>query len=140
MSTNDQHALRFARTREAHKTELAEDYVEVILDLVEEVGEARVTEIAARLGVAHPTVAKTLRRLAAEGLVALRPYRSLTLTPAGRELAVTCRRRHKTVATFLIALGLDEATAEAEAEGIEHHVGEKTLTLMRQFAEAADKG
>lgn len=137
VATPNRHALRFVRTREAHKTELAEDYVEVILDLIEELGEARVTDIAGRLGVTHPTVAKALRRLAAEDLVSLRPYRSLTLTEAGRKLAVASRARHKTVSTFLVALGLDEATADAEAEGIEHHVGKKTLDLMRRFARSS---
>ena len=136
MATNSQHSIRYARTREAHKMELAEDYVEVILDLTEEEGEARMTEIANRLGVAHPTVAKALRRLESNGLVNLRPYRSLTLTTTGKELAVKCRSRHKAVVAFLIALGLDEVTADSEAEGIEHHVGERTIQLMRDFAES----
>ncbi|QYK54317.1 MAG: manganese-binding transcriptional regulator MntR [Fimbriimonadaceae bacterium] len=137
MATNESHAHRFERTREAHRTELAQDYVEVILDLIDEQGEARMTEVAGRLGVAHPTVAKALRRLQTDGLVDLKPYRAIKLTEEGELLARKCRARHQTVAAFLVALGLDEATAEAEAEGIEHHVGQKTLTLMSEFAKAS---
>ncbi len=124
----------FVQTREAHRTELTEDYVEVILELSEENGEARLVDIAKRLGVAHPTVSKALKKLEAEGFVTLKPYRGLKLTEPGTELAIRCRQRHMTVVAFLLALGVDTSTAEIEAEGIEHHVGESTLNLMANFA------
>ena len=123
----------FVQTREAHRTELTEDYVEVILELSEESGEARLVDIAKRLGVAHPTVSKALKKLEQEGFVALKPYRGLKLTQLGEELAIRCRERHKTVVAFLLALGVDSVTAEIEAEGIEHHVGDSTLKLMATF-------
>ena len=124
----------FVHTREAHRTELTEDYVEVILELSEENGEARLVDIAKRLGVAHPTVSKALKKLEQEGFVTLKPYRGLKLTEQGEELAKRCRQRHMTVVAFLLALGVDSATAEIVAEGIEHHVGESTLSLMSAFA------
>lgn len=124
----------FVQTREAHRTELTEDYVEVILELSEETGEARLVDIAKRLGVAHPTVSKALKKLETEGYVTLRPYRGLKLTEPGLELAIRCRERHNTVVAFLRALGVDDSTAEIEAEGIEHHVGESTLQLMSDFS------
>ena len=45
----------FRQVRAAHRSETAEDYVELIADLIEENGEARMTDIAARLGVSVPT-------------------------------------------------------------------------------------
>jgi DtxR family manganese transport transcriptional regulator len=126
----------FVHTREAHRTELTEDYVEVILELSEGTGEARLVDIAKRLGVAHPTVSKALKKLEQEGFVTLKPYRGLKLTKLGEELATRCRVRHNTVVHFLRALGVDEATAEIEAEGIEHHVGESTLKLMAEFSKS----
>lgn len=54
--------------REAHRRELIDDYVELISDLINEVGEAR-QDMAARLGVSQPTVAKMLKRLASVGLI-----------------------------------------------------------------------
>lgn len=128
---------RFVRVRRAHQSELAEDYVELILDEIETSGEARLTEIAARLGVSHPTVSKSLRKLEREGLVVIRPYRAIGLTQEGRQLAVACRERHEIVLRFLVAIGLDPETAEHDAEGIEHHVSPKTLTLMRKFTAKA---
>ena len=44
---------------------LVEDYVELIAALIEDGNEARQVDIAERLGVAQPTVAKMLARLAA---------------------------------------------------------------------------
>lgn len=126
---------RFERTRQAHRNELAEDYVEVVLDLNEEQGEARLKEIARRLGVAHPTVAKALRKLEREGLVDLEPYKPVQLTDEGLALAMACRSRHRVVVQFLVRLGLDRASAELEAEGIEHHVSPRTLELMASFSD-----
>src|SRR5579883_2181225 len=83
----------FQRTREAHRLELAEDYVELIGDLIATRGEARQVDIAERLGVAQPTVAKMLRRLADEGLISQQPYRGGFLTDAGRLRADHCRER-----------------------------------------------
>lgn len=133
MSSHDPHAARFKQTREDHRVELAEDYVEAVLDLIDEQGEARLTDIATRMGVAHPTVAKAMRRLEKEGLVVLSPYRPTRLTEAGLALARECRRRHRVVVGFLVALGLEEDLAQVEAEGIEHHVSKTTLELMERF-------
>jgi DtxR family manganese transport transcriptional regulator len=121
--------------REAHETELIEDYIELIADLVDVEGEARAVEVARRLGVRQATVAKMVRRLEERGLVATAPYRPIHLTEAGRTMAESSRRRHAVVLGFLRAMGVSEATARIDAEGIEHHVSDETLELMRRFAE-----
>jgi len=126
------HARGFRATRAAHRNELAEDYVELIADLSEDGGEARQMDLVERLGVAQPTVAKMLKRLAAEGLVERRPYRGVSLTRAGREMAERGRERHRTVEAFLCVLGVSPATARRDAEGIEHHVSEETLAAFRR--------
>jgi DtxR family transcriptional regulator, manganese transport regulator len=126
-------ADRFHAVRSARRSELAEDYVELIAALIAEFGEARPVDIATRLGVRAPTVAKALDRLSREGLVTRARYRSVFLTDAGAALARDCRERHEIVVAFLIRLGLDPATAEQDAEGIEHHVSAQTLALFRDF-------
>ena len=77
----------FRRTRAARRTETAEDYVELIAELIDVQGEARAADLAARLGLAPATVTNTVARLRREGLVIHEPYRSIFLTEAGRELA-----------------------------------------------------
>ena len=123
----------FQQVREAHKQELIEDYVELIADLISETGQARQVSIAECLGVAQPTVAKMLKRLEALGLVTLRPYQGALLTAEGQALADNCRQRHQLVESFLLALGVDEAHARLDAEGIEHHVSPATLEAFAQF-------
>ena len=132
MPDADRQAANFQRVREAHQTELAEDYVELIADLIDTTGEARAADIARRLGVAHPTVVKTIGRLQRDGLVASLPYRSIFLTETGRKMAERCKRRHEVVVNFLKALGVTEETAERDAEGVEHHISEETLAAFER--------
>src|SRR2546423_1166934 len=73
-------------TRHAHDEERSQDYVEVIADLIDSLGEARAIDIARRLGVTHVTVAKAIGRLQRDGFVKTRPYRSIFLTDIGRKL------------------------------------------------------
>ena len=51
----------------------------------------------------------------------------------GQKIASHSKKRHNTVFKFLLNLGLDEKTASADAEGIEHHVSDKTLKKMNKF-------
>lgn len=125
-------AFGFANVRRAHESEIAEDYVELIAELIETGGEARPTDIATRLGVKPPTVTKNITRLEAAGLVRREPYRSVFLTEKGRALAEACRRRHRIIVAFLMSLGVDEETAERDAEGIEHHVSDATLAAFER--------
>lgn len=125
------------QTRRAHASELAEDYAEIIAELIDTSGEARVTDIARRIGVSHVTVIRTIARLQEKGWVTARPYRSIFLTEAGRRLAEKARKRHQIVLDFLLALGVGEASARADAEGIEHHVSKETLAAFERFARAA---
>jgi len=125
---------RFERTRADHATELAEDYVELIADLIKETGEARSVDIASRLGVTHVTVTNTVSRLKRDGLVTSEPYRSIFLTGKGKKLAAAARERHDLVVDFLTALGVPPEDAEIDAEGIEHHISASTIEAMRRFA------
>jgi|WetSurMetagenome_2_1015567.scaffolds.fasta_scaffold122935_3 DtxR family transcriptional regulator, manganese transport regulator len=120
-----------ARTRQDHSQELAQDYVELIADLIERAGEARVVDLAKRLGVTHVTVNRAIQRLQRGGLVATQPYRAIFLTTAGQRLAVESRERHDLVVRFLIAIGVPRDVAESDAEGIEHHVSRETLRAFR---------
>ncbi len=118
------------QTRREHASETAEDYVEAIADLTASQGEARVVDLARRLGVTHVTVNRTLARLQREGFVSVQPYRAIFLTLAGRKLAEEFQHRHSVVVAFLCSLGIPQKTAEIDAEGIEHHVSPDTLAAF----------
>ena len=126
----DSSAAKFDRIRRAHQSEVAEDYVEMIAELIEETGEARIVDLAARFGVTSPTVNATIQRLQREDLVESRPYRSIFLTAAGQSLAEASRKRHEIVYDFLVSIGVPPEIAEEDAEGVEHHVSPETLSVF----------
>jgi DtxR family manganese transport transcriptional regulator len=119
-----------ARARKDHAQELAQDYVEMLAELIEKTGEARLTDLARGLGVTHVTANQAIKRLQRRGLVTTQPYRSIFLTSAGRALARESRNRHEVVVRFLVALGVPSRIAESDAEGIEHHVSRETLAAF----------
>jgi DtxR family transcriptional regulator, manganese transport regulator len=129
-------ASRFGKARIAQSSALLEDYVELISDLLADGGEARPTDIARRLGVAHATVIKTVGRLKREGFAVAKPYRGVFLTEAGENLAARVRARHRVVVDLLLAVGVPSESAEADAEGIEHHVSDATLAAFATFLKA----
>ena len=125
-------AENFRRSRRDRATETAQDYVEAIADLTAAVGEARVVDLARRLGVTHVTVNRTLSRLQQAGYVNTKPYKAIFLTDDGHKLAEESKRRHETVVAFLRSLGISAKTSEMDAEGIEHHVSPETLTAFER--------
>ena len=129
ISTAEHHRV----LRAQHETEAAQDYCEAIGDLLDAGVEARVGRIAERFGLSHVTVSRVVRRLATEGFVLAQPRQPLGLTARGKSLATEAKRRHVLVLDFLRALGVDERTAQFDAEGIEHHVSSPTLKAMARF-------
>jgi len=132
-------AAALRSTREAHSRETVEDYVEAIADLVAATGEARVTDLARELGVSHVTVNRTIARMQRDGFVSSLPYRAIFLTETGKQLAAESKARHQTVEAFLKAIGVPEAIAQKDAEGIEHHVSRETLAAFAQLAAAGSR-
>ncbi len=131
--TASHQAENLSQTRREHAHETAEDYVEAIAGLVAEMAEARVVDLAKRLGVTHVTVNRTIARLQKSGYVTSQPYRAIFLTEKGRRLAEESRARHETVIGFLRAIGVPERVAERDAEGMEHHVSPETLAAFQRI-------
>lgn len=130
-----QPSVSHSRIRRDHASETAEDYVEAIAGLIDEQGHCRVTDLAARFGVSHVTVSRTVARLSRDGLVATQPYGPMTLTEVGKKMALESKKRHDLVYQFLLAIGVPAAAAADDAEGIEHHVSAATLKCFREFLE-----
>lgn len=126
-------AARHASARAGRASAVLEDYVELIDDLLREDGEARPTDLARRMGVAHATAIKSIARLKALGLAHSRPYRGVFLTPEGHTLAEKVRARHRVVVDLLKAVGVPHDVAESDAEGLEHHVSDTTLQAFAEF-------
>jgi DtxR family Mn-dependent transcriptional regulator len=97
-------------------SEAIEDYLKTIYELQGEDGKVSTSMLAARLGLAPPSVTGMLKKLAAQGFVHHRPYQRALLTEAGRRCALAVIRRHRLAETFLaqmLQLPLDAIHAEA---------------------------
>lgn len=113
-------------------TAVAQDYVKVIWAATEW-GEPPITTkgLAARFGTTQANVSDTVRRLAAQGLVAYEPYRPVALTERGLQLAMAMVRRHRLIECFLaevLGYGWDEV--HDEAERLEHAISDDFLARI----------
>ena len=113
--------------------ENAEDYVEIVADLIQRNGEARIVDISSRLGIAQATANKTIQRLISNGYLYKEPYRSVFLTIRGQKLARDSKKRHRIVYSFLRKIGISKKTATLDSEGIEHHVSQETLNALKKI-------
>lgn len=121
------------RTRDDHASEVAEDYVEAISDVIAANGICRSMDLVQQFAVTHATVNNTIARLQRDGLVTTKPYQPIELTTAGKRLATAARKRHQVVQAFLQAMGVSAQTAAIDSEGIEHHVSKETLLAMKRI-------
>jgi DtxR family manganese transport transcriptional regulator len=135
------------KTRGDHASETSEDYAEAILRLAgrgtdhscECAPKAKTADIARHFQVAQPTVTKILHRLEAEGLVCVHRRKYVHLTQGGHDLASHSLRRHQTVVKFLVRLGVGEAQAQLDTEGMEHHISDESLDAFERFLLRGDQ-
>lgn len=113
--------------------------MEAISDMILANGQCRAVDLAQHFGVSHVTVNRTIGRLVRDGFVHTEPYGPIELTESGDQLAEESRRRHDVVYRFLLAIGVSEATAAIDSEGIEHHVSEETLKIMQRFLKSGTR-
>ena len=132
MSQKFERSIPHRRTRLHHANETAEDYVEAVFDIIEDLGECRVLDLSKYFDVSHVTVSRIVKRLQALGLLTTAPYRPIELTKKGAALAAQVKKRHEVVYEFLLWLGVDKKTAQIDSEGIEHHVSSKTIAAMKE--------
>jgi Mn-dependent DtxR family transcriptional regulator len=110
-----------------------EDYLEVILELVELKGYATTLDISRYMNVSAPSVTKMLQRLDENGYLEYEKYHGINLTQKGNQLADTIKQKHGILLEFFEILGIGHDTANQDAEGIEHHLNPKTIRQLRKF-------
>ncbi len=131
--------IREMQNRNVRVSSRIEDFLEVIVELEDINGEARVSEIASHLAISRPTVVRMLGKMSNEGWIEQTPYRPVRLCPKGRKHAEWMRERHSILFRFLRHLGLDETTAHHETEGIEHHLSEITVRRIETMIEQLEE-
>ncbi len=121
---------------ENNRTDRMEDYLETIYELVQHKGYATLADVAEYLNVSPPSVTTMMRRLDQSGLLNYEKYRGIRLTQEGTIIAKNIRQRHSLLVEFLKMIGVDEGTANKDAEGIEHHLHPETLEKLEEFVKA----
>jgi Mn-dependent DtxR family transcriptional regulator len=124
---------------EEERTDRMEDYLEVIYELVQQKGYATTIDISQYLNVSSPSVTKMLQRLDENRYLDYEKYRGIRLTQQGADVAKNIHRRHSLLAEFLKMIGVDEDTANRDAEGIEHHLHLETLKKLEEFVKIVKK-
>lgn len=102
-------------------TEVVEDYLKTVFHLTTRGGGATTSALAARLGLAPPTISAMLKRLEASDLVDRAPDHQVELTEHGRRHALSVVRRHRLLEMFLVeVLEVPWDEVHEEAEVLEH--------------------
>ena len=134
--TRSSSPLYFKTTQSRKSAELLEDYVEAIDEILNKKGSVKNVDLCKFFGVSNATVSKNIKRLIKAELVDSEKYKNIFLTKNGKKLADQSNTRHQILFNFLIKLGISRKTAETDSEGMEHHISDKTLKIMKKFIQS----
>ena len=115
--------------------ESAEDYLETILMLSEELEQVRSIDIVNKLGFSKPSISVAMKKLREQGLITVDDDGAIHLLPQGRKIAERIYRKHRAIARFLQQIGVDPEVAAQESCKIEHDISHDTFQkLMAHMA------
>lgn len=115
-------------------TPAVEEYLEVIYMLEAEGQTVKGARLAKTMGVSRPAVAATLRRMARDGLIRVKPNKDIQLTKRGFSTADDLQRRHRIVERWLTdVLGFDWAKSDAEAHRLEHVMSDEVIERLNEM-------
>lgn len=118
--------------------ESAENYLEAILIIQNQKGNARSIDVANYLGFSKPSVSVAMKSFREEGYVTVDDAGDLMLTEKGMEIASKMYERHQTIAKALIKLGVDEKTAYEDSCKIEHDISDETFNAIKKHLSKID--
>ena len=116
--------------------ESAEDYLEAILMLREQLGKVRSIDIVYKLGYSKPSISIAMKKLREKGLVHMDENGYITLTDEGLKIARHTYNRHKVITTFFESIGVNTSTAEHDACKIEHDISDETFKRLKEHMHA----
>ncbi|GIO27489.1 transcriptional regulator MntR [Ornithinibacillus bavariensis] len=116
-----------------------EDYIEIIYNLIETKGYARVSDIAETLEVHPSSVTKMVQKLDKGEYLLYEKYRGFILTEKGKKVGEKLVFRHELLEDFLAIIGVDKENIYNDVEGIEHHLSwnsiDRLVDLVKYFKE-----
>lgn len=129
----DIHALPIGSShqRDGLNHQAIEDYLKTIYMLEQEESPVSTSRIAAARDVKAASATSMIQRLNKFNLVDYKKYEGVTLTDAGREIALEVLRHHRLVELYLMeALGFSWDEVHEQADVLEHVISEKLEERM----------
>lgn len=114
--------------------ESRENYLETILILENQKGRVRSIDVANYLDFSKPSVSVAVTNLKNALLLTVTPEGWLQLTDAGRALAEQVYERHRLLTKLLVAMGVDEDTAQEDACRVEHVISQSSFERIKEYA------
>lgn len=122
-----------------HLQESGEMYLETIHILSNRKTFVRAIDVGEYMGYSKPSVSRALSILKSGGYVESDGNGYLTLTPSGKNIAEKIYERHTLLSAFLMALGVSEKNATADACKIEHDISDETFNAIKKHAQSGMK-
>ena len=110
-------------------------YLEAILVLNQKNGFTRSVDVGEYLGYSKPSVSRAMSILRSGGYVQVEDNGGLVLTESGREIAEKIFERHTLLSQLLMALGVPEGTAIADACKMEHAISDESFQALKRHME-----
>lgn len=113
-----------------------EDYIKTIYELTIEKKQPliKTNELSDRFGYTDQSVNEMVKRLEAKHLVTFIPYKGLSLTSKGKQIAIRMIRSHRIWEVFLTEkLGFSWETVHEDAEMLEHATSERLVEKLYEY-------
>lgn len=110
----------------------SEDYLEAILVVKENKGNARSIDVVNELNVSKPSVSVAMKKLRSKELITIDENGYIEFTKEGRKIAENVYNKHKLLTDALISIGVDKEEAMKEACEIEHIISDQTYECIKK--------
>jgi Mn-dependent DtxR family transcriptional regulator len=112
--------------------ESAENYLETIYILSKRKPEVRSIDIVNELHFSKPSISVAMKNLRENGFIVMDKDGFITLTDAGKKIALTIYERHVLLSEWLTQLGVDEKVALNDACRIEHVISAESFEAIKR--------
>ncbi|MBU1141750.1 MAG: metal-dependent transcriptional regulator [Firmicutes bacterium] len=113
-----------------------EDYIKTIYELTIECKQSliKTNELSERFGYSDQSVNEMVKRLESKHLVSFFPYKGLSLTLKGKQIAIRMIRSHRIWEVFLTQkLGFSWESVHEDAEMLEHATSNKVMEKLYDY-------
>lgn len=115
--------------------ESAEDYLETILILSQQLPVVRAVDIATELDFKKSSVSVAMKNLREKGHITVTDAGYIYLTDSGKQIAEMIYERHDVLTRYLTSLGVPEKIAEEDACKIEHVISSESFSAIKKSLE-----